>query len=144
MAHARSSPDAWEDYQQRLGSFLAAMRDGEALVLDTGDTSYVQFLSWGEHGLHGEISDPPPGVTQAAERLFALGWQPPPVDRKGRPVSGTNLFVDVPPGEAQRLAQMTVTVLRDVWRLPGPHVLVAEKLNDAGGPGVADLAVPTS
>ena len=143
-----SAADAWWDYEHRLGSFLAAMRDGEALVLDTGDASYVQFLSWGEEGLHGEISDPPPAAGQETgemkRRLVTLGWQPPPLDRKGRPVAGPNLFVDVPPSEAHHLARMTVAVLRDEWRLPGPNVVVPEKVNDAGGPAVADLDVSTS
>jgi hypothetical protein len=134
-----SATDAWWDYEQRLGSFLGAMRDGEALVLDTGAASYVQFLSWGVHGIHGEVS--PPGDEEASRRLLDLGWQPPAVDRKGRVVSGSsNFFVDVPPAEAHRLAHMTVAVLRDEWLLPGPQVVAAEKVNDAGGPSVAELA----
>jgi hypothetical protein len=135
-----SASDAWWDYEQRLGSFLAAMRDREALVLDIGGASYVQFLSWGDHGIHGEVSAP--ADEETSRRLLDLGWQPPALDRKGRVVSGSgNFFVDVPSAEAHGLAAMTVAVLRDKWRLPGPHVVVAEKVNDAGGPSVEDLTV---
>lgn len=137
--------DAWWTFEQLLGRFLAELWDGEVLILAVPDTSrYVQFLSWGDHGVHGEVShDRRQDPAADADRALALGWQEPVRDRKGRSSTGTdNLEVDVPADEAHRLGAMTVGVFRDVWVVAGPQHLVASKLNDEGGPSVAQLGIP--
>ena len=137
--------DSWGDFEQRLAQFLSALAEGEVLILEIPDTSrYVQFLSWGETALHGEVSyDPSTDKGTDADRIRAVGWQEPERDRKGRSVIGSeNLQVSVPPSDADRLATMTVAVLREIWAVPEPQSLHVSKLNDAGGPPVAQLQVP--
>lgn len=140
-----SDLDEWWTCEQLLGRFLAELRDGEVLILAVTDTPrYVQFLSWGDLGVHGEVShDRRRDPAADADWMLALGWQAPVLDRKGRSSTGTdNLGVDVPTGEAHRLAGMTVGVLRDVWAVASPQHLVGSKLNDEGGPSVAQLGIP--
>lgn len=132
--------DAWRAFEHRLTGFLTRMLDGEALILsDAMDKSrYVQFLSFGNHGTHGEIS---PG--SANDEVERLGWQPPRLNWRGKPVGGSpNFAADALAHEVNRLSAMAVGVLRGAWRIAAPDALTAEKVNDAGGPSVADLGFP--
>ncbi|MBA2699966.1 MAG: hypothetical protein H0U61_14565 [Nocardioidaceae bacterium] len=134
-----SGADAWWDFDHRLSRFLTGMRDGEVLILsDAGDDSrYVQFLSFGDQGIHAEVS---PGT--ADEEVRRLGWQLPALNRRGKPVGASpNFTADAPTLEAAKLAELAVRVLRDVWQLTGPHALTVEKVNDSNGPPVSDLGL---
>jgi len=140
MTDVGTADDAWEQFAQRLAQFLVDLVEGEALILAVAQTPhYVQFLSWGEAAVHGEVSYDAGDV----DRVVAVGWQAPERDRKGRSVTGSdNCQVDLPPSEAHRLAVMTVAVLRDVWGVPEPQMLCATKVNDAGGPEPGRLLIP--
>lgn len=140
-----ASADEWWTLEQRLGRFLRALRDREVLVIEVkGTARYVQFMSWGDQGIHGEVSYEGGVAGQGEdERVLALGWEPPVRDRKGRSVTGTdNLQLDMPPEEGHRLAGMTVAVLRDVWGADSPNALSTKKVVDVGGPAIEELNPP--
>ncbi|CAN5858608.1 hypothetical protein BH20ACT6_BH20ACT6_21400 [soil metagenome] len=103
---ARAVADEWWSFEQRLGQYLGALLDGEAVVLAVSETErYVQFMSFGRQGIRGEVSYDP--ASEAAAR--ALGWRLPARNDLGRSTSGTdNLEVEVPPAEVHLLARMAV------------------------------------
>jgi len=131
--------DEWWTFEDRLTRYLAAMPDDEVLILtDSNDDSrYVQFMSFGSNGIHGEAA-----MGASDDELVRGGWQPPEVNWRGKPVGSPNLTVDVPPQDVQRLSAMVVTVLRDVWEIDSPNAVTAEKLEDFSGPPVTDLGIP--
>lgn len=131
--------DAWRALEHRLTGFLSRMRDGEVLMLSdaTDQSRYVQFLSFGDQGTHAEVS-----TGSADAEVEKLGWQPPRLNWRGKPVGGSpNFAADALAHEVNRLSVMAVGALRDAWRIAGPDALTAEKVNDAGGPSVADLGL---
>lgn len=131
--------DAWRAFEHRLTGFLGRMLDGEALILSdaTDKSRYVQFLSFGDQGTHAEVS--PGSADEAVERL---GWQPPRLNWRGKPVGGSpNFAAEALAHEVHRLSTMAVGALRDAWHIAAPDALTAEKVNDAGGPAVADLGL---
>jgi len=127
-----ATDDSWWHFQQRLEQTLSGLADGEVLILEVADSPrYVQFLSWGEVAIHGEVSyDPSADPGADADRIMELGWQAPPRDRKGRPLQGSeNWQLDVPPTDARRLAEMTVGVLREVWAVAEPDAVAVTRLD---------------
>ncbi len=132
--------DAWRAFEHRLTRFLTGMLDGEVLILSdaTDQSRYVQFLSFGSQGSHAEVS-----TGSADVEVERLGWQPPRLNWRGKPVGGSpNFAADALAHEVHRLSAMAVGVLRDAWRIAGPDALTGEKVNDAGGATVGDLGFP--
>lgn len=133
----QTSADAWSLLEKRLSWFLTAMRDGEAVVIAdrSDDSRYVQFLSFGESGVHGEVS-----ASARDAEMERLGWQPPRLNWRGKPDSGVrNLTAEAAGSDLQRLAALTVGALRDVWGIRGPGELTADKVTENGGPALHDL-----
>lgn len=95
-------------------------------------------MSFGEGGLVAEV-----GGAREADDLVSRGWEPPTRRRWGRPFSNPNYSRAVSPQAVGPASAMAVSVLRDLWGVPGPDSLLAEKVNDAGGPSVDALGVPT-
>ncbi len=135
------STDAWWDFQHRLGSFLGALHDGETVILSDArdDSCYLQFLSFGQDGIRAEVSP-----SASDEEMQRLGWVPPRLNRRGKPVDGTpNLTAEVLADQIHRLPPMVVGALRDVWQISDPEAVTAVKVNDFGGPQATDLCPPT-
>lgn len=129
--------DAWNVFEKRLAWFLSALRDGEALVVSdrADDARYVQFLSFGDDGLHAEVSP-----SDRDDDVQRLGWQSPRLNWRGKPVGGVrNLTADFTGSDRGRAAAMAVGVLRDVWGIAEPADLAADKVTDNGGPAASDL-----
>ncbi|KJV02592.1 MULTISPECIES: T3SS (YopN, CesT) and YbjN peptide-binding chaperone 1 [Nocardiaceae] len=123
---------AWMHFQRRLGEYVSAMRDGDALVIESRydstdgvpDTAAcVQFYAWdldmvrcelpaNEH-LHSSRA-----ITDAQrEALNALGF------RTSRDSEPTPPHVDRNRSWSDDLAKKTVAVFRDIWGLPHPSFL---------------------
>ena len=123
---------AWMHFQRRLGEYVSAMRDGDALVIESRydstdgvpDTAAcVQFYAWdldmvrcelpaNEH-LHSSRA-----ITDAQrEALHALGF------RTSRDSEPTPPHVDRNRSWSDDLAKKTVAVFRDIWGLPHPSFL---------------------
>ena len=119
---------SWTAFQHRLGDWLEAMEDQDSLVLavitatesDGGAEPYVLFAGFGDGHLRGEVSS---NVYLAAEHVLSeandevlrsLGW--------GAPTDG-NYAVNLPRAQGDRLAQMAVDALRDVFGVAHPAFL---------------------
>jgi hypothetical protein len=130
------SADAWWEFEQRLSRFLSAMHAGETMILSdqSDDSHYVQFLSFGADGIHAEVS---PSADD--DEMQRLGWAPPRLNRRGKPVAGTlNLTAEMLADQIHQLPAMVVGALRDVWQIPVPASVTAVKVTDFGGPQVTD------
>lgn len=131
------STDAWWDFEQRLSRFLNGLYDGETVILSDArdDSRYVQFLSFGQDGIHAEVSP-----SAGDEEMQGLGWMPPRLNRRGKPVDGTlNLTAAVLVDQIRLLPPMVVGALRDVWQIADLDAVEVIKVTDFGGPQVTDL-----
>ncbi|WP_137725695.1 T3SS (YopN, CesT) and YbjN peptide-binding chaperone 1 [Prescottella subtropica] len=135
-----SVDSAWGTFRDRLADHLSGMSTDDTLVLDWADEStvdgfapWIQFLVWDDEYVRAEVSSNPylaPRyvLTAAAEnRLCDLGWERPTRRPDGDPDGGSPaFFVDRKQWDADRVAAMTVTTLREVWSVPHPAFLRTE------------------
>ncbi|QII05594.1 hypothetical protein BH93_09590 [Rhodococcoides fascians A25f] len=123
---------AWMQFQRTLGDYVSAMRDGDALVIesryDTTDgvpdtAACVQFYAWdldmvrceipaNEH-LHSSRAI----TADQRDALSALGFRISHNDEPAAP------HVDRNRSWSDDLAKKTVAVFRDIWGLPHPSFL---------------------
>lgn len=141
-----ATAQAWSRFQARLADHLAEMGDDDVLVVDVlvadenveGATPYAQFAGFAEGTmLRGEVSSNAYLVAEhrldagGEAALVGIGFQEPTVaagEQEGR--GSANFFADVPVGEADRLAVMTVQALRDVFGVAHPAFLAAAGLEE--------------
>ena len=131
---------AWTGFRQRLADRLAEAADDDVLLIEletgvdedelAGAAPYVQFVAWGEEMLRAEVVsnfylDERFELSPADERRLAeLGWSEPTCDDAGE----ENFHLDLPRREADRVAVMAVSALREVFGCPHPTFLAAEGL----------------
>jgi hypothetical protein len=130
--------DEWGEFEPRLASALAAMSDGEFLVIDVvGQRTFVQFAQQ-KAGMRAEVSSnavlPPQSqlTRPQIDRLLQLGWRPPTGtvasstpedDAEGSP----NFFLDLPaPVDTARLAKLAVSTFVEVLQVPYPSGLIPQ------------------
>ena len=144
----RLAEEAWTRFRARLADHVAEMGDGDVLIVDTdpddaatgGALPYVQFCAYDAGWVRCEVSSNAYLVperrldAQEAGAVVGLGWSD-PADDEGEP---GNFYVDAERVEADRLAVMTVRVLREVFGVPHPSFLAADGLELEPGQGVAD------
>lgn len=136
---------AWREFRGDLADHVAAMRDGGGLVLEplaeeSGGPAgpCVQFYAWGDQQVRCEV---PSNLHLSEDRhlspqdealLLQLGWQTPSRDRDAPEDGGSPAFwMDLPSSWADRLAEVAVRVLREVWGVPHPLFLRAESFGTA-------------
>lgn len=152
----RTTARAWTKFQARLADHLAEMGDEDTLVVDAevgecaddGAAPYVQFAGFGDGTMvRGEVASNEylaQGHRLSPEQcsqMEALGWAPPTVSAGEPTGSGSaNYFADLPVGEADRLAVMSVKALRDVLGVAHPAFLSADPLGPE--PETAHLVPP--
>ena len=131
---------AWTGVRQRLADRLAEAADDDVLLIEletgvdedelAGAAPYKQFVAWGEEMLRAEVVsnyylDERFELSPADERRLAeLGWSEPTCDDAGE----ENFHLDLPRREADRVAVMAVSALREVFGCPHPTFLAAEGL----------------
>lgn len=137
----RSTAEAWVRFQARLGDRLAAMADGDVLVVEAmvadedepGAAPYVQFCAWGDGMLRGEVASnhvlmEPRELDEEGERALAeLGYGAPTYGPGDDADAGSlNFHADLPQSAADRLAVMSVRALRDVFGVAHPALLTGD------------------
>lgn len=146
----RLAEEAWTRFRARLADHVAEMGDDDVLIVDTdpddaatgGALPYVQFCAYDAGRVRCEVSSNAYLVperrldAQGAAAVVALGWSDPADGEAG------NFYVDAERVEADRLAVMTVGVLREVFGVPHPSFLAAGGLELDPGQGVADSERP--
>jgi len=150
----RSTAQAWAEFQSRLSEVTSMIDDTADLTIGTasegkGPPPYVR------------LSSPRPGVIrceaasnavlgedfQLSAELLAtmerLGWQPPTVaDHESTiaPIQPTaNFWVELPQIESDRISELAVSALRDVYGVQHPVFLAPDKLAEALQPVQAPL-----
>lgn len=129
---------AWTGFRSRLADRIAGLEDDEFFVVEMEDDDkdallgaapYLQFKGWSEELVRAEVSsntflDERFQVTEeGAERIRDLGFEAPDGE-SGSP----NFHTDLERREADRLAVVSVQVLREVFGCPHPMFLDADGL----------------
>lgn len=123
--------NAWRRFQSRLADHIAAMEDGDTLLLeyrraaDTVDSACVQFFAWGSDLVRCEV--PANRFLHPAfrldkpqrDRLLELGWRPP----TNEPNGSRSYHLDRKRTHCDELAALSVQVLREMWGVPHPTLL---------------------
>ncbi|MBC2639033.1 MULTISPECIES: T3SS (YopN, CesT) and YbjN peptide-binding chaperone 1 [unclassified Rhodococcus (in: high G+C Gram-positive bacteria)] len=132
----------WAEFQRRLADYLAAMRDEDLLVLESGfeelDESQglmpcIQFVVWDGDTVRCEVPSnhylhPDRALTDAEQTyLTELGWNRPTRGPDDEPDDGSPAFyVDKKLSWSDQLAAMAVAAFRDVWGITHPAFLSTE------------------
>ncbi|MFZ3394774.1 hypothetical protein TVH25_16060, partial [Rhodococcus sp. 7Tela_A2] len=142
-AHNRFDRDvdlAWREFRARLADHVAAMQDGDGLVLEplaeesAGPAGpCVQFYAWDEDQVRCEV---PSNTHLADDRrlrpedealLLELGLHAPSRGADDPEDGGSPAFwIDRPLAWADQLAELSVRALREVWGVPHPLFLRSE------------------
>jgi len=156
----RSTAQAWAEFQSRLSEVITLIDDTADLTIGTesggnGPTPFVK------------LSSPQPGMIRceaasnavlgddfqlSAELLSAmerLGWQPPTVGEEqasatqsGEPTA--NLWIELPQVESDRISELAVAALRDVYGVQHPVFLAPDQLAEALQPMQAPVELDSS
>ena len=151
----RSTAQAWVDFQTRLSEVISIIDDTADLTIRTesaGSSSppFVRFSSPRpgvircEAASNAMLGD---GFQLSSELLTAmerLGWQPPAIadeqDSTGpssRPTA--NFWIELPQVESDRISQLAVSALRDVYGVQHPVFLAPDQLAEALQPVQAPI-----
>ena len=165
----RSTAQAWAEFQSRLSEVISMIDDSADLTIGTesegsGPPPFVK------------LSNPRPGVIRceaasnavlgddfqlSAELLARMerqGWQPPTADgveastaQVTKPTA--NFWIELPQVESDRMSELAVSALRDVYGVQHPVFLAPDQLAEVlqptpppieGGPSVKVLQVESA
>lgn len=137
---------AWREFRQRLADHIAAMADGDSIVVEAvgqdvgGTPAYCQVAAGDEARRVEAVSNVYLAVEheldEAQERaLERLGFHRPEAEDWSE--GETNFWIDLPPREADRAAVMIVRALHEVYGVLHPVYL------EAGGLEPEAAAQPT-
>ena len=156
----RSIAQAWAEFQSRLSEVISLIDDTADLTIGTesGGSGPPPFV---------RLSSPRPGVVRceaasnavlggdfqlSAELLSEmerLGWQPPTVG--GEPPSATqseeptaNFWIELPQVESDRMSELAVAALRDIYGVQHPVFLAPDQLAEALQPAPAAVESDSS
>jgi T3SS (YopN, CesT) and YbjN peptide-binding chaperone 1/T3SS (YopN, CesT) and YbjN peptide-binding chaperone 3 len=142
----RSTAQAWAEFQDRLSEVITMIDDTADLTIGTasegkGPPPFVR------------LSSPRPGVIRceaasnavlgddfqlSAELLDAmerLGWQPPTIGEQDSPTGPIrptpNFWIEFPQLESDRISELAVAALRDVYGVQHPVFLAPDQLAEA-------------
>ena len=156
----RSTAQAWAEFQSRLSEVITLIDDTADLTIGTesggnGPTPFVK------------LSSPQPGMIRceaasnavlgddfqlSAELLSAmerLGWQPPTVGEEQASATQSdeptaNLWIELPQVESDRISELAVAALRDVYGVQHPVFLAPDQLAEALQPMQAPVELDSS
>jgi len=144
----RTTRRAWRRFQERLADHIVGMVDDDVLLVEAestvdgdapGAAPYAQLCAWGDDLVRAEISSNAYLAeghqldAAAAARVVELGWAEPTHGSDDEPDEGSaNFFIDLERRDADRLAAMTVAVLRDVFGVAHPAFLTSPDMDVAG------------
>jgi hypothetical protein len=140
----RSTTQAWAEFQSRLSEVISMIDDTADLTIGTesegdGPPPFVRFSSPRRDVIRCEaasnavLGDDFQLSFEQLTRMERLGWQPPTA---GGEVSSTaevtqptaNFWIELPQVESDRLSELTVSALRDVYGVQHPIFLAPDQL----------------
>ena len=155
----RSTAQAWAEFQSRLSEVISMIDDTADLTIgiESGGSGPAPFV---------RLSSPRPGVIRCeaasnavlgvnfqlpAELLAAMeqqGWQPPTVgseEAAAEEVEPTpNFWIELPQVESDRLSELAVSALCDVYGVQHPVFLAPDQLAEALQPIQAPVETESS
>jgi hypothetical protein len=146
----KSIAAAWAEFQARLSEVVSMIDESGDLTIGTGsdddEAPFVRLSSPRRHLVRGEAAgnaalgkDYQLGPDQLAT-LERLGWQPPSV-AGDRPSS--HFWVECDQDEAERVSELAVRALRDVYGVQHPIFLAPDQLAEVLQPGPAPVETST-
>ena len=140
----RSTAQAWAEFQNRLSEVISMIDDTADLTIgiESGGSGPAPFV---------RLSSPRPGVIRCeaasnavlgdnfqlpAELLAAMegqGWQPPTGggEQAAEEIEPTNFWIELPQVESDRLSELAVSALRDIYGVQHPVFLAPDQLAEA-------------
>jgi hypothetical protein len=156
----RSTAQAWAEFQGRLSEVISMIDDTADLTIRTtsGGNGPPPFVT---------LSSPRQGVVRceaasnavlgadfqlSAEQLTTmeqLGWQPPAVGEEATSTAPSlqptaNLWMELPQAASDRMSELAVSVLRDIYGVQHPVFLAPDKLAEALQPAQAPIEAESS
>ena len=152
----RSTAQAWAEFQSRLSEVISVIDDTADLTISTtsGGNGPQPFVT---------LSSPRPGVIRceaagnavlgadfqlSVERLTTmeeLGWQPPTVEgEEGSRRPTANFWIELPQAASDRMSELAVSALRDIYGVQHPVFLAPDKLAEALQPAQPPIETDTA
>ena len=154
----RSIAQAWAEFQARLSDVVSMIDDSADLTIGTGSASddpgpYLRLSSPRPHLVRGEAASNAvlgedfqlrPDQLATMEQL---GWQP-PADDGGPAADGegaeANFWLELPQDEADRISELAVCALRDVYGVQHPIFLAPDQLAEVLQPTPTPIEAPSA
>ena len=132
----RSTAQAWTEFQSRLSEVISVIDDSGDLVIGTASESadagpFVRFSSpvrdliRSEAASNAALGDSFQLTPPLLQNMEDLGWQPPTSEGE-RP--SPNFWVEEPQEDSDRLSELAVEALRDVYGVQHPVFLAPDQL----------------
>ena len=157
----RSTAQAWAEFQNRLSDVISMIDDSADLTIGTesegdGPPPFVRLSSPRrdvvrcEAASNAALGEDFQLSPELLVRMEELGWEPPTVGGEHSSAADVsqqeaNFWVELPQVESDRISELAVSVLRDVYGVQHPIFLapdqLAEVLQPAPPPIEADAAV---
>ena len=142
----RSTEQAWAEFRTRLSEVISVIDETADLVIGTESERtenggpFVSFTAPARDMIRSEAASNAVlgGAFQLGDRQLAAmekaGWNPPSAD------SSANFWIELSQEESDRLADLAVTALRDVYGVQHPVFLAPDQLAEILTPKVEDPA----
>jgi T3SS (YopN, CesT) and YbjN peptide-binding chaperone 1/T3SS (YopN, CesT) and YbjN peptide-binding chaperone 3 len=136
----RSTAQAWAEFQSRLSEVISMIDDSADLTIGTGSESqdappFVRLSSPRRDVIRCEaasnavLGDDFQLSSELLTEMERLGWQPPAVGDEHSPAPATkNFWIELPQVESDRISELLVSVLRDVYGVQHPIFLAPAQL----------------
>lgn len=132
----RSTAEAWHNFGDRLAEVVSVMDDTSDLTIgsvasDSETVPFVRFHSINRDVVRAEaasnavLGEHYQLIPEQLEQMDRLGWQPPTSEGE-RPTG--NFWAEVSQEESERLAELAVGALRDVYGIQHPVFLAPDQL----------------
>jgi hypothetical protein len=140
----RSTTQAWAEFQSRLSEVISMIDDTADLTIGTesegdGPPPFVRLSSPRRDVIRCEaasnavLGDDFQLTSEQLTRMERLGWQPPTADGEVSSAAEAtqltaNFWIELPQVESDRLSELTVSALRDVYGVQHPIFLAPDQL----------------
>jgi hypothetical protein len=142
----RSIAQAWAEFQARLSEVISVMDDSVDLTIGTESESadpapFVRFSSPRMNRVRGEaannamLGEDFQLSADQLSRMAAVGW-----NRPGDADGGGNFWVEESQDESDRLSELAVSALRDVYGVQHPVFLAPDQLAEVLQPKPQPIA----
>jgi hypothetical protein len=135
----RSTAQAWAEFQSRLSEVISMIDDSADLTIGTesesdGPPPFVRLSSPRRDVIRCEaasnavLGDEFQLSSELLTEMERLGWHPPTVDERSPLPATPNFWIELPQVESDRISELTVAVLRDIYGVQHPIFLAPDQL----------------